>query len=321
MAAEDAGPAGSDISDLTSEDLPYDVLCYGTISVENVTRLSNLPTARRDATAMTEYDILGGEALTVGVPLAAWGLRVAVVGNFVGADRKADLILKELARHKRLDTRYIIQHPNLDTPFTRVFVDPLGERSRVAYWYDQTPKDELLPTMMARARLLSVDAYGKAERDRAAQVARSLGRPVISADAIWPYNPLASLSTAVVISSAFLQANYPGVYEYDHALELQAQGAGAVIITDGPKAVLVVRADGSPFGVEPYEVRGVVDTSGAGDLFKAGLIYAWLQDDWPLEQKVKFACAAAGLNCERDRFKDPPPSLADIFALMKRQPR
>ncbi len=307
-------------TDPGSDDLPYDVLCYGTISVENVTRLSNLPTPRRDATAVNEYDLLGGEALTVGVPLATWGLRVAVVGNFLGVDRKADFILGSLTRHMRLDTRYIIQHPNLDTPFTRVFVDPYGERSRIAYWYDQTPKDELLPSMMARARLLSIDAYGKSERDRAAQVARSLGRPVISADAISSQYPLASLSSVIVISSAFLQSSFPGVYDYDHALELQAQGAGVVIITDGPKAVLVVRADGSPFGVEPYEVRRV-DTSGAGDLFKAGLIYGWLQENWPLEQKVKFACAAAGLGCERDRSKDPPPSLAEINALMKRQPR
>ena len=316
---EDSADIGA--ADLKNEDLPYDVLCYGTISAENVTRLSHLPTPRRDATAVQEHDLLGGEALNVAVPLATWGLRVAVVGNFIGVDRKAELILQQLKRYKRIDTRYIIQHPNVDTPFTRVFVDPQGERSRVAYWYDQTPKDELLPSMMARARLLSVDAYGKDERDRAAQVARSLGRPVISADAIWPQNPLASLSSVIVISSAFLQSNFTGVYEYDHALELQAEGAGVVIVTDGTKAVLVVRADGSPFGVEPYDVRRVIDTSGAGDLFKAGLIYGWLQESWPLEQKVKFACAAAGLNCERDRSKDPLPSLAEINALMKRQPR
>jgi sulfofructose kinase len=313
--------AEEDIADLSTTELPYDVLCYGTISVENITRLSNLPTPRRDAMAIAEHDLLGGEALTVGVPLANWGLRVAVVGNFIGEDRKADLIFGQLAQYPRLDTRYIIQHRALDTPFSRVFVTPDGERSRIAYWYDQTPKDELLPPVMARARLLSVDAYGKLERDRAAQVAHSLGRPVVSADAIWPQYPLASLSNVVIISSAWLQSNFPGVYEYDHALELQARGAGVVIITDGPKAVLVVRADGSPFGVEPYEVKRVVATSGAGDLFKAGMIYAWLQEDWPLEQKVKFACAAAGLNCERDRSKEPPPSLAEIYTLMRKQPR
>lgn len=310
-----------DAADLSSADLPYDVLCYGTISVESVTRVSHIPTPRRDAVAIAEHDLLGGEALTVGVALAHWGLRVAVVGNFIGEDRKADLILDQLAAYPLLDPRFIIQHAALGTPFSRILVTPDGERSRIAYWYDQTPKDELLPAVMARARLLSVDAYGKSERDRAAQVARSLGRPVIAADAIWPQYPLASLSNVVIISSAWLQSNFPGVYEYDHALELQAQGAGVVIITDGPKAVLVVRADGSPFGVEPYEVQRVVATSGAGDVFKAGIIYAWLQEGWPLEQKVKFACAAAGLNCERDRSKEPPPSLAEIHALMKRQPR
>ena len=63
-----------------SDDL-YDVLCYGTISVENITRLSHLPTPRRDATAQFESDEIGGEALKVAMPLASWGLRVAVVGN------------------------------------------------------------------------------------------------------------------------------------------------------------------------------------------------------------------------------------------------
>lgn len=94
-----------------------------------------------------------------------------------------------------------------------------------------------------------------------------------------------------------------------------------VIITDGPHPVLVVRTDGSPFGVEPYDIPGVLDTSGAGDLFKAGILYGWLQEGWPLEQRVKFACAAAGLNCARNRTKDPLPTLDEIFALMRAQPR
>jgi sugar/nucleoside kinase (ribokinase family) len=175
--------------------------------------------------------------------------------------------------------------------------------------------------MMQQARLLSVDAYGHDERDRAAQVAQALGKPVISADAIWPQYPLANLSDMVVMSKVWLHTNFPGVFEYDHALELQAQGAGAVIVTDGAQPVLVVRADASAFGVEPYAISKVVDTSSAGDVFKAGLIYGWLHPEWPLEQKTKFACAAAGLNCSRDRAKDPPPSLDEITALMRSQPR
>ncbi len=299
----------------------FDVMCYGTISVENVTRLTHLPTPRRDVAALYEYDELGGEALKVAIPLALWGLRVAVVGNFIGADRKGEFILSELGRYPGIDTRYIRQYPSVSTPFSRILVTPDGERSRIAYGYDQTPKDELSPAMMRQAKILSVDAYGRDERDRAATVARELQRTVISADAIWLQYPLASLSDVVIISNAWLQSNFTGAYEYDHALDLQRRGAGVIIVMDGPRPVLVVRADGAPFGVEPYEIERIVDTSGAGDLFKAGIIYAWLQPEWSLEYKVKFACAAAGLNCARDRSVELPPTLDEIFALMRVQPR
>jgi sugar/nucleoside kinase (ribokinase family) len=299
----------------------FDVLCYGTISVDNVTYLPYLPSPKRDAPADCEFDEVGGEALRVAIPLATWGLRVVVVGNCIGTDRKADFILQRLARYPAIDTRHIEQHPSIPTPFTRTLLTPDGDRSRIAYHFDDIPKRELSPEIMARGRILSVDAYGRGERDRAAAVARGLGKVVISADAIWPQHPLAGISDAVIISRVWLRSNFPGVYEYDHALDLQATGAGVVIITDGARPVLVVRSDGSPFGVETYTIDRVVATAGAGDLFRAGVVYAWFRTDWSLEQKVRFACAASGLYCQRERGVESPPSLEQITALMEAQPR
>ena len=299
----------------------YDVLCYGTISVDNVIHVPYLPSPRRDVQAISEHDELGGEALKVALPLAAWGLRVLAAGNVIGTDRRAKFILEELSRHPDLDARYIRQDPGVATPFARVIVTPDGERSRITSGYEKAPQTELTAEMMQQARLLSVDAYGCTERERAASAAHVLGKRIITADAIWPQSPLASLSDAVIISGALLKLNFPGAYEYDHALALQQQGAGVVIITDGPRPVLVVRADGSPFGVEPYEIRDVGDTSSAGTMFKAGIIYSWLQAGWSLEHAVRFACAAAGLSCQRRPKNAPLPSLAEIAALMAGQPR
>lgn len=298
----------------------FDVLCYGTISVDHITRLDRLPGPRRDAIATAEYSELGGEALQVAVVLATWGLRVLVVGNVIGADWQGRFIVEHLAQHPNIDTRYLRCDPTGVTPFSRVLVTPDGEPSRIAYWYDRTPHVELTEAMMRQARLLSVDAYGRAERARAAEVARALGKPVISADAIHTDSPLATSSDAIVISGARLLQSYPEKFQYDHVLELQDQGAGVVLITDGPRPVLVVRADGSAFGVEPYEMARIVDTSAAGNLFRAGIVYGWRCPEWPLEQKVKFACAAAGLYCCRERGDDPP-SLEAISHLMHSQPR
>ena len=298
---------------MTSSDTEFDVICYGTISADNIVYVPYVPTPRRDSQVQAEFSRLGGEAATVARVLSTWGLRVAVVGNILGDDRWGNFIRQELASYSGIDTRYVTSRPDVRTPFCRIMVTPDGERSILGYWFDDTPKTRLDEELMSKARLLSVDVYGQSERDDAARLARSLGRTVVSADAIWPNYPLAGLSDIIVISRDFLTGYFPGVYIYDHALELQAAGAGSVVVTHGQKPVLVVDEHGRPSTVEPFPVRAV-DTTGAGDVFKAAVIYGHLQG-WDLVRATRFACAASALYVGQPRGQDAVPQLDRIRRL------
>lgn len=81
------------------------------------------------------------------------------------------------------------------------------------------------------------------------------------------------------------------------ARELKARGVKRVIVTMGGRGALVLHEDGAEDVVPPVEVD-VVDTTGAGDAFNAGLAVA-LAEGKPLEQAVAFASCTGALACTR----------------------
>ena len=68
---------------------------------------------------------------------------------------------------------------------------------------------------------------------------------------------------------------------------------------------------------EPAMPVTAVDTTGAGDLFRAGFIYALLSGAPPREM-LRMANAAAALSCTRPGAMASIPSLADVRALAVR---
>ena len=86
--------------------------------------------------------------------------------------------------------------------------------------------------------------------------------------------------------------------------------AAATLGEDG-----VLAFDGDRLLHTPAYWVPVVDTTGAGDIFHAGFIYALLQN-WPLDRQLEFACAAAALNCTAVGARGGIHSLDDIANLV-----
>jgi sulfofructose kinase len=66
--------------------------------------------------------------------------------------------------------------------------------------------------------------------------------------------------------------------------------------------------------VPAFDIQAV-DTTGAGDLFHAGFIYAFLRGQ-PLEECMRFACAAAAINCTASGARGGIRPVSEIESLI-----
>ena len=71
--------------------------------------------------------------------------------------------------------------------------------------------------------------------------------------------------------------------------------------------------EGDRFHAIPAARVTAVDTTGAGDVFRAGVIYGLLQG-WDVPALLRFANAAAALSCTRHGAIASVPSLAEVRA-------
>lgn len=95
---------------------------------------------------------------------------------------------------------------------------------------------------------------------------------------------------------------------------LIARGAGAVIVTLGDKGALL-RKDGQTVLAPVVKAGPVVDTTGAGDSFNAGIAVA-LSEGKALPEALTFACAVAGLKVTKAGAGAGMPMRAEVDALL-----
>jgi len=98
------------------------------------------------------------------------------------------------------------------------------------------------------------------------------------------------------------------------AATLRERGAGAAVITLGPRGALY---DG-PEGVVPvpaFDAGPVVETTGAGDAFNGAFAVALAEGRDPVAA-VRFGCAAAGISVTRPGTARSMPERAEVEALL-----
>ncbi|MCL2659004.1 MAG: carbohydrate kinase family protein [Acidobacteriaceae bacterium] len=279
-----------------SSESKVDLVGVGLNTTDTVLSLSHYP-ERGSKVELRGITVLpGGQVATTVVACQHWGMTTRYVGK-LGDDAAAALHHDAFSR-EGVELR-LLTAPNCTSHQSLILVDNQGERT-VLWRRDGAlalrPAD-LKREWIVNARVLHVDGFDTEAATQAATWAREAGVPVVAdLDEIYAgIENLLPLVDYLIVNSEFPE-RLTGNPDLESSLrQMQHRyGSRLTAATLGQGGVLAF--DGQSFhSAAAYKVP-IVDTTGAGDLFRAGFIYGLLQA-WPLDRQLDFACAAAGLNC------------------------
>ena len=262
----------------------------------------------------------GGQTATAVVACQQWGLRTRYVGK-VGGDSAAAL---HAAEFSRLGVEaHLLTAPDCPSQQAFILVDDSGERT-VLWRRDHRlalRPEELERDWIVNSRALHLDGHDTAAAAQAAAWARLASVPVIAdLDELYPGVEALLENVNYLITSRDIPGKLASTGDLRQSLPAVHRRFGcrltaATLGVDG-----VLAWDGAQFHYAPAFRVDTVDTTGAGDLFHAGFIYALLQG-WPLPRQLDFACAAAALNCTGVGARGGIHSLPEIASLTDRSPR
>ena len=273
-----------------------DLVGVGLNCIDTVIPLDEFPRAGSKIEYTNEMTLPGGQVATTVAACQQWGLRTRYVGK-LGEDAAAAFHYREFER-TGVEAQIAVV-PGGASAQHLILVDKHGERTvlgRLDERLDLKPED-LRREWIVNARALHVDGHDTAAATVAAGWAREAGVPVVAdLDELYPgVEELLNRIDYLIVSRDF-PTRLTGASTLEEALkEMRSRyGSKLTAATLGEEGVLAW--DGDQMHYAPAYRVAVMDTTGAGDVFHAGFIFGMLQD-WPLEQTLDFACAAAALNC------------------------
>ena len=277
----------------------YDVIVYGLVCLDTIWRVERLPIPGGYAQVLAERRTIGGEAANTAIALARWGVRVALVGYALGEDEDGRLLRALFAREApQVDPRFLATTPEAQTPCFLCIASADGHRTIFGRCFAPLQAPPLDPELARSARMFTLDPYGGEAGVHACTVAAEAGLEIIAMDCTGLPEVNARASIAVT-SAENIGPEKPLEELAAFAAALRDQYGPTTIVTRGEQGCVVAPAGAAgeeAVSVPAYVAPAVVDSTGAGDVFRAGLIYGRLQS-WEIEKAIRFASAAAALNC------------------------
>jgi sulfofructose kinase len=297
----------------------FDVVGIGLNAIDYLCRIPRFPVPG-EKLRMTAFSRQGGgQAATALVALSRWGLKTMYVGN-VGEDEHGRLSLS-LLRDEGIDISRTRIVAGAASQFAIILVqEDSGERTilwerdaRIRILPGDIPREEI-----RRSRAVLVDGHDVPASLASARAARETGVAVVlDAEKVQEgTEELLGLCDHIVAASSFVAQLLPGAKPGEAVREIHRRFLPRTAsVTLGPDGALGFD------GREEVRTRGIrvaaADTTGAGDVFHAGFLFALLAGR-PFPAMLAFGNAAAALSCRQVGGRAGIPSLEEIERALAR---
>lgn len=290
------------------------ILVFGTICLDRVRRVPFMPPPGGYVEVTSEQLMLGGEAANTANALKAWGAPFTLAGNGIGDGINGDLLRRELSAHglKPFEGQVL---PGSRAPVCDVFVEDSGERTMIGLGFSEM-KNTIDPSRLpfqAGEWFTAEPNMGEAAR-QAVSLAHEAGMRTYTMDFVERDDPV--FPGAVWQSST----DWAGERSNVHAnlavvSKLVSEKGCTAVLTDGERGLVAGSPDLEPKFFPAYSVESFVDSTGAGDIFRAGMLYG-LDQGWPIKRCLRFASAAGCLACRTLGATTVVPTLTEIEGLI-----
>ena len=300
--------------------MSVDVVGIGASCIDQVCRLPVFPEAggpRAKVRMQEQTRTCGGQIATALATCASLGLRASYLGA-VGDDDDGRRIRAEL-EGRGIDLDHI-ELSRAATATATILLDATGDR--IVLWYREPalryPPDRIPAGVIAASRVLHVDDVDVPAAIEAARIARAHGVPVTcDIDHVTPgTRELLQLVSHPVFAES-VPAQLTGESNLERALRaLSRVNPGRLVVTVGERGAIGL--DGDTVLTAPGFPVTVVDSTGAGDVFRGGYIYGMVKG-WSFERQLWFANAAAAVSCTKAGAMGGVPTLAEVEDLLARR--
>lgn len=295
----------------------HDVYLYGMISPSTMVVLDEdyvYPRPNEYAEIKHSLPSVGGEAVNSAIMLSKLGIKTKLDGIWLNK-RHAGQVMSLLEPFGIDVSRIPIKTEGgtkemviTDRTSRTVFGNYGRFHAGKKQWNDPQEED------IQQAKMVALDPYLRETSLQVAQLCVRNHKPYVTLDCRYD-DFMAIHAAAVIISHELRDQAYPGGDMQQLFKEYQNRCEGLVIFTFGADELWYARRDQPIRKYKPYKITPV-DTTGAGDSFRAGIVYGLLHS-WDDESTVDFASAVAACVCLSAPHALNAPGLEGVFAFMK----